>query len=148
MPAVLLCGTVAKRKQNAVPQEGAHGMRSRFLPVDQLDDETFAPRIVQVCVCELCAVCVFGMDASNCCERVDSTSGSTGLEISFMCVRCVLYTGPHSRDDERRKRCYMHGANVREEVVERQRAEGVVLAREEHPPRKRFRERRDALARA
>lgn len=23
-------------------------MRSRFLPVDQLDDETFAPRIVQV----------------------------------------------------------------------------------------------------
>lgn len=34
--------------QAAAPLEGAHGMRSRFLPVDQLDDETFAPRIVQV----------------------------------------------------------------------------------------------------
>ncbi|CAM9406045.1 unnamed protein product [Scytosiphon promiscuus] len=32
----------------AAPSEGAHGMRSRFLPVDQLDDEVFAPRIVQV----------------------------------------------------------------------------------------------------
>ncbi|CAB1100338.1 unnamed protein product [Ectocarpus sp. CCAP 1310/34] len=32
----------------AAPLEGAHGMRSRFLPVDQMDDEVFAPRIVQV----------------------------------------------------------------------------------------------------
>ncbi|CBJ33396.1 conserved unknown protein [Ectocarpus siliculosus] len=32
----------------AAPLEGSHGMRSRFLPVDQMDDEVFAPRIVQV----------------------------------------------------------------------------------------------------
>ena len=32
-------------------------MRSRFLPVDQLDDETFAPRIVQVCACVCACVC-------------------------------------------------------------------------------------------
>ena len=52
-------GAVAKLEQNAAPLEGAHGMRSRFLPVDQLDDETFAPRIVQVCVCVCVCVCVF-----------------------------------------------------------------------------------------
>lgn len=34
--------------QLAAPLEGAHGMRSRFLPVEQLDDETFTPRIVQL----------------------------------------------------------------------------------------------------
>lgn len=55
-------------------------MRSRFLPVDQLDDETFAPRIVQVCVC------VVAMDECNCYERGENKRLTVVLLFSSMCV--------------------------------------------------------------
>lgn len=42
VPATAMC------QKQAAPTEGAHGMRSRFLPIDQLDEQTYAPRTVQV----------------------------------------------------------------------------------------------------
>lgn len=42
------CAGRGRVSMQAAPSEGAHGMRSRFLPIEQLDDQAFAPRIVQV----------------------------------------------------------------------------------------------------